>query len=259
MIRFILRGIAVLVISMTVLSVNGAEPMKHTVQRGETVESIAHHYKVTTEQIFAVNPLARQSFFVGMKLTIPASDGKSVGTPPQNTSADNPGTGEAAILRTEEKQVKPVTNGHCDDSFAGYGVSATFPFKDFMQNGCMLDVQGILTEEKWSHFGGYFSVGWSLSWRDSFKIETVNFSFGPAYSIPVAANIRFVVQGGPVLSLSLTNEENPDTGKKKDKWHTTWCGMLSPMVVYKKFGIGVTALFGKGDPTFGLKLAVIGI
>lgn len=49
------------------------EPRTHVVQRGETLEFIATSYGVSTDAILEANPLAKEMFFIGMKLTIPAS------------------------------------------------------------------------------------------------------------------------------------------------------------------------------------------
>ena len=43
----------------------------HVVQRGETAESIATLYSITTEQLFKANPGAEDLFYVGLKLNIP--------------------------------------------------------------------------------------------------------------------------------------------------------------------------------------------
>ena len=43
----------------------------HVVQRGETAESIATLYSITTEQLFKANPGAENLFYVGLKLNIP--------------------------------------------------------------------------------------------------------------------------------------------------------------------------------------------
>ena len=44
----------------------------HTVERGETVESIAKKYNVTPQDIINANPDAAELVFAGMKLEIPA-------------------------------------------------------------------------------------------------------------------------------------------------------------------------------------------
>ncbi len=51
----------------------------HTVQRGETLASIANAYGITEKQIIEANPDAAQFIYVGMELTIPTSD-KTINT-----------------------------------------------------------------------------------------------------------------------------------------------------------------------------------
>lgn len=47
--------------------------VKHTVERGETLASIAKRYGTTNDKIIELNPDASQFIYVGMELTIPAS------------------------------------------------------------------------------------------------------------------------------------------------------------------------------------------
>ena len=47
----------------------------HTVERGETVESIAKKYNVTPQDIINANPDAAEFVFAGMKLEIPKNSG----------------------------------------------------------------------------------------------------------------------------------------------------------------------------------------
>lgn len=47
------------------------EVITHTVERGETLESIAQKYHVTKSDIKMSNPLVEEAFYVGMKLNIP--------------------------------------------------------------------------------------------------------------------------------------------------------------------------------------------
>ncbi len=56
----------------------GAE-IRHILERGETLESIAKKYGVTTEQIIELNPEAKTFTYVGMELIIP----ETVATPGQ--------------------------------------------------------------------------------------------------------------------------------------------------------------------------------
>lgn len=45
--------------------------VKHTVNRGETLSSIAQRYGTTTDKIVELNPEAAQFIYVGMELTVP--------------------------------------------------------------------------------------------------------------------------------------------------------------------------------------------
>ena len=50
-----------------------AQQVSHTVQRGETLESIAKKYNVSVYALTQSNPDAKEMFYVGMKLVIPSA------------------------------------------------------------------------------------------------------------------------------------------------------------------------------------------
>lgn len=50
----------------------GAQQVKHTIERGETLESIARHYNVTVDAIKKANPEIGDMFFTGMIIVIPS-------------------------------------------------------------------------------------------------------------------------------------------------------------------------------------------
>jgi len=64
--RIVLCIFAIMSISMAM-----AQQVSHTVQRGETLESIAHKYNITVEKLKQANPDASEMFYVGMKLNVP--------------------------------------------------------------------------------------------------------------------------------------------------------------------------------------------
>ena len=55
-----------------------AQQVVHTVQRGETLESIAQKYHVTKEAITKNNPYAADAFYVGLKLYIPTAQSEDI-------------------------------------------------------------------------------------------------------------------------------------------------------------------------------------
>lgn len=60
--------IVVMLLSFTELM---AQQITHTIQRGETIESIAQKYNVSVDALKKANPQVAEMIFVGMKLTIP--------------------------------------------------------------------------------------------------------------------------------------------------------------------------------------------
>lgn len=60
-----------IVLCLCVMTAIGAWAREHTVQRGETLESIAKNYRITVAQLVEANPKAADLFYVGLKLNIP--------------------------------------------------------------------------------------------------------------------------------------------------------------------------------------------
>lgn len=75
----------------------------HVVQRGETAESIATLYSITTEQLFKANPGAEDLFYVGLKLNIPAKKTVQV-VPPKTDVSEN------ATLSNNAESIDSVRN-----------------------------------------------------------------------------------------------------------------------------------------------------
>ena len=82
---------------------------KHVIERGETLESIATRYGVTTEEIIKLNPDAAQFVYVGMELTLPE---KPVETAVGDTAVPEKTLSEpSATAYQYEESVNPVTDG----------------------------------------------------------------------------------------------------------------------------------------------------
>ncbi len=76
---------AVILSSATAFAQTAATVTEHTVQRGESLESIASKYNVTPQAILDANPTIK-TIFTGIKLTIPAPTAQ----PPATDSNRNP-------------------------------------------------------------------------------------------------------------------------------------------------------------------------
>lgn len=68
-----------------------ADPLTHTVQKGETLYAIARRYDVAVDMLMKANAIADPSrLVVGMSLTIPGQSKAAVSTGPTVTSSANP-------------------------------------------------------------------------------------------------------------------------------------------------------------------------
>ena len=74
---------AAAVVMLCAANAGAQTAQKHVVERGETLESIAVRYGVTTEDILKLNPDAAQFVYVGMELALPA---KSAATAASDTA-----------------------------------------------------------------------------------------------------------------------------------------------------------------------------
>lgn len=114
--------------SMVALTV-AAQTVTHVVERGETIETIAAKYGITTEALLKANPEAADFFFVGMKLQIPASEAATDKT----LTKTKPATLNATT-RTESQSTESTSQW-------GSSEKKSSPFK--------LKVIGGLTMAKW--------------------------------------------------------------------------------------------------------------
>ncbi len=55
------------------LNVSAQTSVTHTIQRGETIESVANKYGISVTDLQQANPDTKEYLYVGMKLTIPAA------------------------------------------------------------------------------------------------------------------------------------------------------------------------------------------
>lgn len=83
-----------------------AQQVVHTVQRGETLESIAEKYHVTVDDIKKNNPDAAEMAYVGMKLVIPPAEGNGI----------NISSSEVIESRSEESQQNGINSPSQDYS-----------------------------------------------------------------------------------------------------------------------------------------------
>lgn len=90
----------------------------HTVARGESLESIAHKYSITVEQLVNANPGAQNLFYVGLKLNIPEAvtvEAVEMSTKPQELNNSSLGSTTHSEVRTDNvapKSARIDTDGN---------------------------------------------------------------------------------------------------------------------------------------------------
>lgn len=162
------------------LSFGQTSTIKHVVDRGETLASIAKRYSTTESQIIQLNPNARQFIYVGMELVIPQIE-KQVQTKQQIEEPTDKPLVESTLQHNENPTPKAVSSKphsatYSASDFTSYGISYFAPFDNADQGFYML--------------GGevYYDNGWGIDMKIGFNYGLVNkdyagcaFLIGPTY------------------------------------------------------------------------------
>lgn len=184
----LIKRLATSVLSVAVGTVIMLADTTHVVNRGETLESIAQKYGVTTEQIIKSNPQAAQFVYVGMELTIPAS------APATRTTEST----YQPVYNTTSYQQPVQTSNTSSNNYSGPVISqwgidyvANFSAKGKGHYGFFFE---ILSESGW---GGFFSAGgsWGIV-----KPGNLRFKIGPDYGQRISESVAWSVP----LCLELT-------------------------------------------------------
>ncbi len=174
------RILALVAFIITVISVNAQTTTTHTVQRGETIESVAQKYGVTVQDLQNANPDTKEYFYIGMKLSIPAV--KKTATP------------SSPKVTTPTQKQSGVVNGGSDFSSAGIYVGHDFS----KVVGVTYGVQG-----------QYFlknGLGATMTFGGNWGIESdadMVLRLGPSYVYPI--NDLFYVMGTAAYTLTIAN------------------------------------------------------
>lgn len=106
--------------------------MSHTIQRGETLESVAKKYGITVADLQQANPDTKEYFYAGMKLTIPQV-GNQV-NPTQHLSDNNSNSSTNDFIPTRTPQSTPEIYSQLPNSGFKYvlpGDEGSFEAKTF--------------------------------------------------------------------------------------------------------------------------------
>lgn len=230
---------------------------KHIVERGETLESIAQHYKVTTAKIIEHNPQASQFIYVGMELLIPVDMQGQVSQPEQNglqrsssesaaKHSDNAGASSNILFAASPRTASSVTT-ISEYPKGRFGVNLHGYFEaDLVKYGSNVSFEGLIKGDN-SPFGVDFSMGWNVFWKPKFDVSSCVFGLGPFWCTKLSDDVDFYV---PVKLICVATMDD------NDKWHTDWGCRINPLVCIHAFSCGVFADIAK-EASFGISFGFL--
>ena len=209
--------------------------VKHSVERGETLASIAKRYGTTNEKIIELNPDASQFIYVGMELTVPVTEATA-----SSTVEPNHAKSDASLFSQNNKNDVTISNNQSTvekEPGFGFGVelSLGFPEHDsgsFNTFDFNLFVPYWIKEKNKGLFAsaglGYssaFSSGYSGSGRDTYtassSVSLITIPLRAGFAIGHNQNLAIVPYLGFNLGITVKGEtkikHNGDETKYKIK------------------------------------------
>lgn len=184
----------------------------HTIERGETLESIAEKYGVTKEAILQANAAATQFTYVGMELQIPVSQAH----PTENEATTQNANDQVLLhpLADNTKSDLPAPSNDASPSltpsnFSQFRITYSGDF-DHFDKGVYAIGGSYFSDSGW---GGNFTYGTNLGLVDS-SISIMFFEIGPSYAytynnIFLSADLNFIgVFGSTEELVTKTSKES---------------------------------------------------
>ena len=175
---------------------NAQTPSTHTVQRGETIESVAEKYGVSAGALQQANPDIKSYFFVGMKLNIPQ---KSVVQETLTPSRPIPYNNDDGRNEWREKADDFLfTKGTNENGFTSLGVTFGSDLLDHNLVGMTYGFQG--------HYFLKNGIGATMGINANFVLEDdpdIVFRVGPAYVCPLSD--KLFLMGAVCYTLTLAD------------------------------------------------------
>lgn len=187
------------------LSMLAQTSQSHTVQRGETIESVAKKYGISVSDLQQANPSTRDYFYAGMKLVIPRKvNTQNVTQTPSSNSTTNVSVTKLSTTKTRNNPIKQKVQKstfHSDlDGSDFTSVALTFgsDFTDLV--GMTYGIQGQYFLD--NGFGATLTAGANYGLEDDADIV---FRVGPSYVYPLTN--MFYVMGTACYTLTLADYE----------------------------------------------------
>jgi hypothetical protein len=239
------RYILSLILAMGMIVGMAQTTQTHTVQRGETIESVAQKYGITVDALKAANPNAGNLFFVGMKLNIPAKviNGQDTQTTPVITSNQQESQGNTNVeiikptttnVLTEnvddkiEKTSTNSTDGYLYQDYNGFAEEGTDYLFLLRPKDKVYGIHIGFLNNKYMYCG-FDGIG---SWADhGSDITVIGIGWGSKYK---QGPLLFQGNIYPYAGLMCYQDSSMDSNNK-EKWKTKW-----------KFTYGLQASLGFG-------------
>lgn len=188
------------------LSMSAQTRLSHTVQRGETIESVAKKYGISVSDLQQANPSTKDYFYAGMKLVIPRKTSTQNTTQTQNSNSSNrvavtnPSSTKSRnnpIKAIKQKVQKPTFHSNLDGSdFTSVALTFGSDFTDLV--GMTYGIQGQYFLD--NGLGATLTVGANYGLEDD---ADVVFRIGPSYVYPLTN--MFYVMGTACYTLTLAD------------------------------------------------------
>lgn len=183
--------ISTVLFSASVFTMAQSQTVTHTMQRGETIESIAKQYHVSVEDINKANPNMDGLVYVGMKLVVPINKG-----------SDH--SNDAKIAKEQEKETLPLS---ASDSQPALKVDNSFQEPEAISNNKknMSDFNflGVDYRAAFESTGeGFYAIGFNTFSPSGFGAE---FFMGADYGLIDSDYAGLCFYAGPVYGYSFHN------------------------------------------------------
>ena len=181
-----------------------AQQVVHTVQRGETLESIAEKYHVTKETITQNNPNAADAFYVGLKLYIPTTNSE--------VKADNPNE-ELSTMSQEKESSSNVYSSERKSNVGQQNVEKNSQMERFGFFG--LGFYPYSGENNYSLSFGFYQknfLGFDMNLRSNLKFK----DHRNTTNADILLNFSLCIYENDDITLFLTPEIGPSIGMRDE-------------------------------------------
>lgn len=195
------------------ISISAQRNLSHTVQRGETIESVANKYGISVRDLQQANPSTKEYFYVGMILNIPrktntqnatGNTGTNISTRVATTNSSSKKTKTNPIKTIKQKVHQSTFQSDLDGSdFTSIALTFGSDFTNLV--GITYGVQGQYFLD--NGFGATLTVGANYGLEEDADIL---FRAGPSYVYPI--NNMLYVMGTACYTLRMA-EHKGKTGE----------------------------------------------